>query len=109
LIGQGLGFVGGFLTGGGDIKAAGSAGELIESNGFRFSKKYWSELWDSGRAAPGYRAEAILNSTENVIADPRGKAGFFNYYSSTAFSEPWYMTYNPTTGEVWHIGWGTFK
>jgi hypothetical protein len=77
--------------------------KLIESNGFNFSQGYYERLWENGRTAPGFRAEAILNSASKIVPDPEGMVGFMKYTSETAFSKPWSMIMNPTTMEVWHI------
>ena len=92
---------------GDEFIAVGIAGkasaELVEVNGYKFTAKYLQKLWETGRTAPGYRAEAIEKSASKIITDPEGRVGFLNYYSETAFSKVWYMTMNPVTKEVWHI------
>jgi hypothetical protein len=82
----------------------GGIGSFVENNGFKFSEKYYQKLWETGRSAPGFRTEAIINSATKVGADPRGMPGFMNYVSETAFYKPWNVIMNPVTREVWHIG-----
>ena len=90
-----------YVGGAGLIKGVGG---YVERNGFKFSEKYYGKLWETGRTAPGFRAEAIVNSATKVVADPMGRPGFMNYVSESAFSKPWNVIMNPVTREVWHMG-----
>lgn len=87
-----------WLFGLGAGTGAGAATGYVESNGFRFTTFYWQRLWQTGRSAPGYRAESILRGATQRTADPRGYPGFYRYEYNG-----WYMIYNPTTRVVSHL------
>jgi len=90
--------VAGWLSLGG--AAAQQEAQYIESNGFYFSQYYWQRLWETGRFAPGFRVEWILQNATQIEPDPRGYPGFFRYVY-----DGWEMIYNPTTGVIAHIGY----
>jgi len=60
--------------------AAQQEAQYIESNGFYFSQYYWQRLWETGRIAPGYRAQWILEGTGGPgagLPDPKvGRVSF---------------------------------
>lgn len=72
----------------------------IELGEFKITEKYYNKLVNNGRKTPGLAARQILKDTRGKgVYDPiLGKRGFKNYNNGK-----WEMTYNPTTGEIFHI------
>ena len=82
----------------GGAGAAGAGREMIERNGFRFSRYYYNRLWETGRKAPSLIAREVLEGAGFRGTPVAGKPGFYRYVFGG-----WEMIFNPTTREVWHL------
>ncbi|MEJ5082331.1 hypothetical protein [Ochrobactrum sp. MYb379] len=73
-------------------------GKYYSADGFKFSDRYYTYLYNNGRPAPFLQAREIMNSNPVVTPDPQGAAGFFRYEGAGLE-----MIYNPSTKQVVHI------
>ncbi|WP_386698380.1 hypothetical protein [Lonepinella sp. MS14436] len=77
---------------------------IVNKNGFyygygmKISESYYNKLWSVGRPAPFIQAREIINNNPQIMLDPRGREGFYQYKANGLE-----MIYNPRIKEIWHI------
>jgi hypothetical protein len=104
VLGRVGGEAGAFFTGGGGKEVFNLVGvggkELVERNGFKFTAEYYEELWNSGRNAPGLRAQLIKEGAGESVPDRLSPNSSFVEYSY----DGWRLVVDPITNYVQHLG-----
>ena len=72
--------------------------EIIERNGFKFTKDYYDKLWSTGRKAPSLIAQEIIAGAGSSVPDL-----FDSRFVVYTYNE-WRLVIDPVTKFIQHLG-----